>query len=987
MGHTYLPRAMTAPELEYIRRDDQSSMLYMAVYKPPVVYSARINQVFTTFDKVIQLTYDSGSGTLADVLPNMTMYVGTSAGASDVGIVRVRKTPTGTIFYIGENSEIVWADNLYLTVVDDFGLWARHISIASNVPFMDYDVAYSDQHTATVPIPILGPRFVPVFLSAATVVVPFNASLSYTLTGTIADYSWDAPGASATSGLTTATPIITYNATGTYRVACTITGSNGKITTGYVYVRVFNLITDPPITQFDLKSCTGSSSDGGWKLQISMWDEATLADVIDRAMVVLFARDFYGTTEVSIGQIANRENIVFTGWISGESIVEDPDGSNVEFTVDTANAWMKKISGFPVGIQNVTIAPTAWTSWLGLTVDASLYHLFYWQSTIIPTIDVFLTNDTKVSAEQYAPGDTTLGDQMIYLLKNTLLGTWGCDRFNRLFCEVDTQITPPAERSSFPVVLDLLKTDWLDQLPISRMVTNTTSQVNLSGVIIAPPAAPVPVFSLAPGHVYTSFGRPVRQDRMLLASQSAANQLAAMKLAWDNHNLEFSPDLAGNNRMLDVFPSHQYVGVVVAESDTPRGFTFDGNMIVREINVSFNQKEDSGFLQISWMGEQEVFPGNSTDGDLPAVSDVPAYSFPPTPPTPTIPLTPYIAVAPPDPSTVANVIILVHGVGVYYTTNFSGPGTVRWYAMNSGLTSGFPEQIVNIEVAAGGRCWCQVGNDSVWSAAAPGQPWSKVFDYTMIGNPEGYPFPRGQMIYAFGINRDADDEVLIMGSLTVTIGSNGLHYNWWGGSGGVTRQNATFWNVGTWAITGNSNITYGDGAWTISYPTGLSPKYQNLAVFSGHGGILVGNTAFSAGIEATRHTRARYAPSAIMVRNNSPFQISTDNGANFTALTSAPSPYEDLQSFCTNTTGEKILIGTSSVGLRRSSDYGATWGATSTLASIPSVWNLGTDSDWIFTFISEVLYTPDFGNTFIYRTGDLKTWVGPTASISAIRYY
>jgi hypothetical protein len=54
---------------------------------------------------------------------------------------------------------------------------------------------------------------------------------------------------------------------------------------------------------------------------------------------------------------------------------------------------------------------------------------------------------------------------------------------------------------------------------------------------------------------------------------------------------------------------------------------------------------------------------------------------------------------------------------------------------------------------------------------------------------------------------------------------------------------------------------------------------------------------------------------------------------------------------------------------------------------VTAVSNLGTDTDWLFAFISEVLYTPDFGNTFVYKTGDLKTWVGPTALISIIRYY
>jgi hypothetical protein len=606
-----MARAMNGTELGYIRRDGQSSQLFMAVYKPAVVYTARVNQTFSSLDKVIQVTYDTGSGTLGNVLPGMTMYVGTAAGLSDVGMVRIRKAPSGTVFYVGENAELAWADNLYLTVVDDFGVWPRHVQIdpSTFAAYMDQDIAYSDQHALASPIPILGPRFVPAWLTGATVVLSFDSSLSYVLGSSIASVLWAFPGASATSGLTTHTPTATYNATGTYRGPCQLTAANGKVTTGYVRIRVFNRSADPPVTQFDLvDTIRGSWSEGGYQAKIKMWAEADFSSVVDRAMVVIFARDFYGVTEASIGAVASRENIVMTGWIDGESIIQNPDGSEVSFTVEGVHAWMKKISGFAVGIQNKTGVAAVWTDWQNLTVDKSLYHLFFWQSTIIPVVDVFLTLDTKLSTEQSAPTGT-IYEQVTYLLKNTLLGTAGADRFNRLFCEVDLQLTPPANRGAVPVVLDLQQQDWREQMRMSRIVVRPTALVDLSGVVIDAGNLASPIFSLAPGHVPEHWGRTIKQDRMLLATQAQANELAAMKLAWDDHQFEFDIDLAGNNRMVDIFPSQQFVGMVVNQADTPRGFTFNGHVIVREINMSLAQDAaGENFLQISWHAENETFP-------------------------------------------------------------------------------------------------------------------------------------------------------------------------------------------------------------------------------------------------------------------------------------------------------------------------------------------------------------------------------------------
>lgn len=996
MTYTWLPRPMTSGEKALIRTDEQSSQLYLWIYKPESVYTALINQTFTSLDRVVQLTYDAGSGTLADVLPGMTLYIGTTPGSYDVGMVRIRKAPTSDTFYIGEESEVPFADNLYLTVVDDFGLWARNIRIAANVPYMDYDIAYSDQHVKCNPVPILGPRYVPKFLTDLDVSIDFDASNSYVIDSTITGYVWVAPGSSSSSGLTTATPTITYDTPGTYRVACTLTAANGKTTTGYVRVRVFNLTDDMPVTQFDLKSCTGSNIDGGWKFSVDMWAQADLPNVVDRAMIVLFARDFYGVQEVSIGQIPDRENIITSGWIEGESITRDPDGPSVGFQISTANAWLKKISGFPIGIENTTRVPTAWTGWQGLTVDKSLYHVFFWQSTVIPVIDVFLTDDTKISPEQYGPGDVTLWDQLTYLLKNPLLGSAGCDRYNRLFCEVDVQLTPPANRSSFPEILQLEAIDWRDQMRMTRTPTAITSQVNLSGVIINLPARPSAVFSLAPGHAYGNWGKPVKQDRLLLSSQAQANELAALKLAWDNHNFDFEPDLAGNNRMVDVFPSHQYVGITVPEDTTPRDFLFDGNAVIREINISWASGTDgTNFLQSSWRMENEVFPGNSSNGDVPESS---TPNFPPLPAFDSVPDLPPLAILPiPGPQGDANntkiAVLKVTGVGLFYTTTFDKDNSqVQWLSFNGGLSD--PTLVNHFEISASGRCFCQVSNTNIYAADQVGGLWTSIFDTSMIGNPGSFPFPRDPAISGFGINRDADDEVLVIAGLTVTIGSNFVAYPFYGGTGGFTITNTTNVNIDASSFTGLgwTYVTFGDGTWTWAYQ--IDAFVPTVTVLESNGasvGLTTYFTAMNPG-EVPVSTRSRYGTSAFLVVNGATgasLDESLDNGTNFNALSAAPTPYISTfvgwESFITNDDGSKIVVGVNaSPGFKRSSDYGAVWGNGNLFHVVTAVWNISGDA-YITAGANQIELTTDFGDSFVYKTGDLQTWVGGIFTVEFIR--
>ena len=56
---TVLPRPATSPELALMRSDNQSSHVFMTIYSPPVVYSARLAAVPASTDSVASIAYNS----------------------------------------------------------------------------------------------------------------------------------------------------------------------------------------------------------------------------------------------------------------------------------------------------------------------------------------------------------------------------------------------------------------------------------------------------------------------------------------------------------------------------------------------------------------------------------------------------------------------------------------------------------------------------------------------------------------------------------------------------------------------------------------------------------------------------------------------------------------------------------------------------------------------------------------------------------------
>lgn len=685
--------ALTAGELALLRVRDPAPRtdLFLAIWPRFVgtkgdpfnatVFTCRTNiPGGVTNDRLYQIAYDGGSGNpdWNNTLPDMTVYVGTSAGAYDLGQVRLRGWAGGSdgtsgTMLVGEVSEIAWQDDAYLTVVDEFGIWPRHIYIDVNGNiFMDrgyydevaganVDGSYTDQHLYPDPEPNLQPDAVVWLPSSGNARVYFDASDSFALDGGALSYSWAFPGSVANGGLASAATWVEYNTAGVYRAACQVTRNYPPQSAFTGYRRIFVFDEDNyPAVKFELLDCSGNYSQGGWSFRVRMWDEAYRSEIVDRAKCILFARDWYDGTEQSIGPIRTdqfggqylRPNTCCAGWIDGESITYDNEDGSVEFDVQGPKFWLEKITGFPHGVENSDGVPTDWWQYQDLTVRDGLWSFLHWRSTLTRNTDIYLTNDSREIAVFSSPL-SNLWNQIKSASEPAILAPPVCDRYGTLIVEIPLNYEFSAGRAGTPTVWDVQLSDWREQIDIQRQTITPAGLHDVSGVYYSDSTTASAFFSLSPGHVFRRFGAIKRQERLaLFSTQATNNQLAGLiHEAANNEYPNVDYRLSGNWRIVDIVP-RQRVIQSISESDTERGIVWtDKKFLPRQISLLMNQ----GSMFVDMTCEAETGEAIATDGDPP----------PDTPPPPTpIPTPPPPTPEPEPPPSNLGAMVLCGGIGI-----------------------------------------------------------------------------------------------------------------------------------------------------------------------------------------------------------------------------------------------------------------------------------------------------------------------------------
>lgn len=646
----------------------QAAKVWCIFDQPNTVWTGRINQAFSTHDKVFEFLFDtsSGSGDLAKVREGMTTLIGTTPGGYDVGITFVRRVPTSTRFYNGETSEIAFADNLYITVLDDWAVWSDYLFMATNKTlYMKRDIVYSDQHFKFKPVPIMGTDRVARY-SGSVVNLAFDGSDSYVYDSTISSYAWACSGATLT-GASSATPTIHFSGTGRYVVSLTVTSAAGVSCTSYRIVFIWDENSTPTVSEVEFSSLTESYDSGGASFSASVLSTAT--EIRPMSKVILFAEEWYANTKISYGPVVGSENIVAIGWIENETAELTIEGGTVSFSAQTTNWWLEKAYNFVAfGMGRSTATPAKWTEMKPLTIPKACWHILMWRTTAFNCVDIYCGTNTLPATELLAqPG--SIWEQLKQITTSTIMSQPCCDRYGRLFMEVETALVPAASRSGIPNRGTFSKADF-ESIVVNINRMRTSSQVLLSGVKTSGVKGK-PFFSISRGHIPTHYGKPSTVSNLLLNTQALSNELAGNIFEKANIPYSFSlQNLLYTNRMVDIVPN-QTVTLNIAAEDNARGIAYSGNAVVKNITMAF----EGGAWGISWEAVPETQSVLAINGDIPRDPGTPPWVPPDYPPLP-VPEDPPIDYNP-DPIVIVPlgiVAILIQDAGVWVMDSINLPG-------------------------------------------------------------------------------------------------------------------------------------------------------------------------------------------------------------------------------------------------------------------------------------------------------------------------
>ena len=565
----------------------------------------------------------------------MTVYIGTSQGAKDIGRIRLRSA-TSSVLTLAENS-IDWQDGWYLTVVryfEPWGVFPRIILDDNNNPtfFKDYDDTYGNQNEVMDPVICMGPNdggFLNLDEIAPTGShrVWYTSSGSYdpTPNGTLSTFGWHFEGGTPT-GSTAADPgYVTYTGVGNYITSLDITTTAGKSFTGrrhiHVMARPENAGSEKSINAWGLSSLSGDRESGGYVGEIWMREPVNPEDIVDGALVVIFSEDFEGGVATKIGANAeNRGYIFFVGYILDDTIRWNPETSVSTFNIGGTSARMTELATFATALDDKKAADTnAWTDHYQLTVDRALVHFLRYHSTLMAVADFSPTLDTlPLKGADLGRGnvwevansfvDSALGAQLV------------SDRQGKLWTEVRANFRPTGTdrepHGHMQPVIEMTTQDWRAEIVIARRGDSELAYLEMSGVAWS--GATTGTFdaflSGAPGHAPDYFGTASRIGNLALLGQDQLNQLAGN--AWAHSSALFptiTSPMAGEYRFLDIAPQHR-VEMTLAAEDTFRQVVMTRKpFIPNTITYEYQPADQILLMDMDMVEETDGGPGETID--------------------------------------------------------------------------------------------------------------------------------------------------------------------------------------------------------------------------------------------------------------------------------------------------------------------------------------------------------------------------------------
>lgn len=605
---------------------------YLAVLRPPTVFTGLVNGAPS--NPYMTINFDGGATGTAyyPPLPGMSVWFGSTAGAQDRGVLRLRSFTGGVstgVISVNENDDIgpQIQDNDFCSIKAEFRLWPiypRYLQNGTNVAiYEDYDVPYTDQTNKYKPVAVAGtPALVEFNGATAQALFVGDRSFALATSTTIGSYLWTAPGSvegTSTGQGTEVSPVsFTWTSTGWKLVYLRVTDTNGKTATNYTWVLVVdpNNPTEFCYTDFDNHNDNFDKEQGGGSCSFTVHGNADVSQFPTEALVIMASRPTTPAQDTPTNSWPNRTNIHFVGYVVGNSIRQNPEDNDVTFQAVSIDSLMRNITAFPVSLTFKS-NPQQWTQAKALNTDRAASFLWHYRSTLSLMAPIVPSDYSPLIARQdFGPGD--LYSQLDSELMASLWGKVVVNHQGVVHHLIDYNLMNNTERAGVTTRKTLQKGVWVDNVTIQEQHAYSlpANSVKMSGIIYGGGLIDdvCPLFSEAPGDALKPFGREQNYDRLILSSQGDLNIRCGRALAKFNAkyaplNMRFINDGSFTIAPQELFPSN------IEAADNNRGLAFTTPLIPRSISRQFNHETGIIFYDIGFEPETDGPAGITVDLD------------------------------------------------------------------------------------------------------------------------------------------------------------------------------------------------------------------------------------------------------------------------------------------------------------------------------------------------------------------------------------
>lgn len=674
-----------------------------------------------------RFAYDNSTGSYSDVLPGMTIEFGSTPGARDIGMTRVRKAPTSTLMYIAETAagKLPIANNLYFTVRNEYLPWRvlpRGVGSSTGgatytndmTLYMDYEIAYSDQNEKIPPkanitrsaLSLLPPKPAGNLDAGQTYrTIVLSAAQSFSFYGSIASVLWDVEDCTISTGTSSSTTITVRVPEGFRYIHLTVTDSNGKTSVMHFPLWAHG-DTFQPIVNFKVTSDETSELGRNMSFEFFGPDDMVNAAALPRMGLIC-----YWEEEDSTRPDDYRDQYI--GWAKRESTLLRL--YRTRYTLETSGiaGWLDAYSGSSLYIYDPLEIPDKWYEMRSMTIDKCAFFILNYFSTALTICNLHLSgNSYPTKGETIEMGSVW---RQVVEMVNGYYGVAGADSLNGIwlrkhFCYLTTD-----ERNAVASLGTVTRTDLTDDVPVVfknelinkiGLVIGGGSSFNSTENTIFASAAP----GLTPGDVSGEEQAP-GQRLPTSGAQTELNRVTGHRYAFlNNPNSDIVFEFQGNDDIYE--PAFMRPFTYQEDMGNVAGTTVNKRFIPRSINITHSNRVGEKPKQISMTAYGETFGNPGEDKPVPVYdTDSPPVLIEPAP------------IGTPPPTSEAPALMS-------YTTDVV---PTRMYIAASGSS----QAAIATSVTLGGTfIWTEIstglGGFPIWASSDPWN-YSRIFQLTTTG--------------------------------------------------------------------------------------------------------------------------------------------------------------------------------------------------------------------------------------------------------------